>query len=148
MGDTGSLTLGFILSLLSVKFILSMGESVSMAGGASIVLVFSFLLVPCLDVCRVVLGRIRRKMNPFKPDKTHIHHKFLNMGFTPRRSLVLIQLLSLAFIMFTYAMIRMGMFAWFVLLIDMLIWTGVNVWFSLIINRKEYAVPQANLGRD
>ena len=139
MGDTGSLTLGFILSLLSVKFILSMGASASLAGGASLVLVFSFLLVPCLDVCRVMLGRIRRKMNPFKPDKSHIHHKFLNMGFTPRRALVLIQLLSLAFIVLTYLLIRMGMFAGFVLVIDLLIWTGVNVWFSVIISRKELA---------
>lgn len=139
MGDTGSLTLGFILSLLSIKFIGTMGASASLAGGASLVLVFSFLLVPCLDVCRVMLGRIRRKMNPFKPDKSHIHHKFLNMGFTPRRSLVLIQLLSLAFIAFTYFLIRMGMFAGVVLVLDLLIWTGMNVWFSLIINRKELA---------
>ena len=139
MGDTGSLTLGFILSLLSIKFIGTMGASASLAGGASLVLVFSFLLVPCLDVCRVMLGRIRRKMNPFKPDKSHIHHKFLNMGFTPRRSLVLIQLLSLAVIAFTYFLIRMGMFAGVVLVLDLLIWTGMNVWFSLIINRKELA---------
>lgn len=148
MGDTGSLTLGFILSLLSVKFILAMGETVSMAGGASLVLVFSFLLVPCLDVCRVVLGRIRRKVNPFKPDKSHIHHKFLNMGFSPRRSLVLIQLLSLAFIGFTYLLIRMGMFAGFVLLIDLLIWTLVNVWFSAIISRKGFMVSQVGMGRN
>ena len=140
MGDTGSLTLGIILSLLSVKFILSMGASASMAGGASLVLVFSVLLVPCLDVCRVMLGRIRRKMNPFKPDKSHIHHKFLDMGFTPRRSLVLIQLFSLTFIILTYALIRMGMLADFVFLIDLLIWIVANVWFSSIANRREYVV--------
>lgn len=146
MGDTGSLTLGFVLSLLSVKFILVMGGTVSMSGGASFVLVFSFLLVPCLDVCRVVLGRVRRKMNPFKPDKSHIHHKFLSMGFTPRRSLVLIQLLSLTFIVFTYVLIRMGIFAGIVLLIDLFIWTAINVWFSLIISRKGYVVSQVSMG--
>lgn len=146
MGDTGSLTLGFILSLLSVKFILSMGASASMKGGASLVLVFSFLLVPCLDVCRVMLGRVRRKSNPFKPDKSHIHHKFLNMGFSPRRSLVLIQLLSLAFIAITYILIRAGMFAGIVLLVDLMIWIGVNVWFSQIINRKAYALAEVNTG--
>lgn len=136
MGDTGSLTLGFILSLLSVKFILSTGTSSSFAGGAALVLVFSFLLVPCLDVCRVVLGRIRRKVNPFKPDKSHIHHKFLNMGFTPRRSLVLIQSMALGFIVFTYALIKMGMFAGWVFLLDLVIWIGMNVWFTRIISRK------------
>lgn len=136
MGDTGSLTLGFILSMLSVKFVLITGPSASMADGATLVLVFSFLLVPCLDVCRVVLGRVRRKVNPFKPDKSHIHHKFLNMGFTPRRSLVLIQSMALGFIVFTYFLIRMGMFAGFVLLLDLLIWSVMNVWFTRIISRK------------
>lgn len=147
MGDTGSLTLGFILSLLSIKFILSTGTSASMPGGTSLVLVFSFLLVPCLDVCRVMLGRIRRKTNPFKPDKSHIHHKFLNMGFTPRRSLVLIQLLSFAFIALTYFLIRIGMFAGVVLVLDLLIWTGMNVWFSMIVSRKEYVPAHVNAGR-
>lgn len=138
MGDTGSLTLGFILSFLSVKFVLSMGESASMAGGASLVLVFSFLLVPCMDVCRVVLGRIRRKAHPFKPDKSHIHHKFLNMGFTPRRALVLIQLLSVSFIVLTYLLIHWGIPASVVLLVDLLVWMLVHVWFGkLVTERKE-----------
>ncbi|MBR4923197.1 MAG: undecaprenyl/decaprenyl-phosphate alpha-N-acetylglucosaminyl 1-phosphate transferase, partial [Bacteroidaceae bacterium] len=95
MGDTGSLTLGFILSLFSVKYILLLSTDSSAVSGTPIVWVFSLLLVPCLDVCRVVLNRLQRKANPFKPDKTHIHHKFLMMGFSPRRSLVLIQLISL-----------------------------------------------------
>lgn len=138
MGDTGTLTLGFVLSLLVVKYVLSMGSSPSMAGGVSLVWVFSFLLVPCLDVCRVMLGRIRRKAHPFKPDKSHIHHLFLLMGFTPRRSLVLILLLSLSFVVLTYVLIRTGVSASLVFLADLLVWMLAHVWFhKLVAERKE-----------
>ena len=138
MGDTGSLTLGFILSLLSVKYILLLSTDSSAVSGTPIVWVFSLLLVPCLDVCRVVLNRIQRKANPFKPDKTHIHHKFLMMGFSPRRSLVFIQLISLFFIGFTVFLIYVGVLGYVVLLIDILVWTLMHLWFSHIIRRRAY----------
>ena len=138
MGDTGSLTLGFILSLLAVKYILLLSTDSSAVSGTPIVWVFSLLLVPCLDVCRVVLNRIQRKANPFKPDKTHIHHKFLMMGFTPRRALVLIQLISLFFIGFTVFLLYVGVLGYVVLLIDILVWTLMHMWFSHIIRRRAY----------
>ena len=138
MGDTGSLTLGFILSLLAVKYILLLSTDSSAVFGTPIVWVFSLLLVPCLDVCRVVLNRIQRKANPFKPDKTHIHHKFLMMGFSSRRSLVLIQLISLFFIGFTVFLLYVGVLGYVVLLIDILVWTLMHMWFSHIIRRRAY----------
>ena len=138
MGDTGTLTLGFLLSLLVVKYILCTGSSPSMAGGTSLVWVFSFLLVPCLDVLRVMLGRIRRKTHPFKPDKSHIHHLFLLMGFTPRKSLVLIQLLSISFVVLTYTLIRMGLPASLVFLVDLLVWMLIHVYLhKLLVERKK-----------
>ena len=138
MGDTGSLTLGFILSLFSVKYILLLSTDSSAVYGTPIVWVFSLLLVPCLDVCRVVLNRLQRKANPFKPDKTHIHHKFLMMGFSPRRSLVLIQLISLFFIGLTVFLIYVGVLGYVVLLIDILVWTLMHLWFTHIIRRRAY----------
>ena len=140
MGDTGSLTLGFILSLLAVKYLLFVSADSSAVYGTPIVWVFSLMLVPCLDVCRVVLNRLQRKENPFKPDKTHIHHKFLMMGFTPRRSLVLIQLMSLFFIGLTILLIHVGVLAYWVLILDILVWTLMHIWFSRIIRRKEYSM--------
>lgn len=144
MGDTGSLTLGFILSLLSVKYILFVSADSSAVYCTPIVWVFSLMLVPCLDVCRVVLDRLQRKANPFKPDKTHIHHKFLMMGFTPRRTLVLIQLMSLFFIGLTILLIHVGVLAYVVLLLDILVWTLMHLWFSHIIRRKAYYMSNPN----
>lgn len=136
MGDTGSLTLGFILSVMVVKYVSVMVQESSRLDGAPVVMAFSVLLVPSLDVCRVVLNRFRRRVHPFKPDKSHIHHKFLNMGFTPRRSMILIQLMAVAFIVLTLVLLRIGMLAPVVFILDILVWTLMNVWFSRIISRR------------
>ena len=136
MGDTGSLTLGFILSVMGVKYVSVMVQESSRLDGAPVVMAFRVLLVPRLDVCRVVLNRFRRRVHPFKPDKSHIHHKFLNMGFTPRRSMILIQLMAVAFIVLTLVLLRIGLLAPVVFILDILVWTLMNVWFSRIISRR------------
>lgn len=136
MGDTGSLTLGYVLSFLIIKFCIHSNICVGEMSGSSLVIAFSMLLVPCLDVCRVVLGRIHRHLNPFKPDRTHIHHKFLEMGFSPRRSMVYIQLMSVSFILFTILLFYWRVDATVVLGLDILIWIGLNMWYSRIIKQK------------
>ena len=137
MGDTGSLTMGYILSFLIVKFCMTFDGYESSAGGSPLVIAFSILLVPCLDVCRVVLGRIRRKAHPFKPDKTHIHHKFLAMGFNARRSLIIIQFMSTSFIIITATLVYVGMNSTLIFALDIIVWIALNLWFSRIIRRRQ-----------
>ena len=137
MGDTGSLTLGYTLSFLIVKFCMQV-DSVAMPNeGSPLVIAFSILLVPCLDVCRVVLGRIRRKSHPFKPDKTHIHHKFLAMGFSTSQSLIIIQFMSTAFIVVTTVLAFAGVNSTLIFLLDIVVWIALNMWFSRIIRRRQ-----------
>ena len=136
MGDTGSLTLGFILSVMVMKYCMYVPGDTEVVDGAPLVTAFSILLVPCLDVCRVVLGRVRRKVNPFKPDRTHLHHKFLALGLTARRSMLSIQLLAVSFIVVTYVLIYAGVNANFVFLFDVLVWTLLNMWLTRVIHSK------------
>ena len=136
MGDTGSLTLGFLLSFLVVKYCMYDGVEPPSIIGNPLIVSFSILFVPCLDVIRVVLGRARRKAHLFQPDKTHIHHKFLAMGFTPRASLILIQTISTAFIVGTVLGSFYGVNINILFWVDVLVWTGLNIWFSKIINRR------------
>ena len=140
MGDTGSLTLGFIISLLAVKYIVSMGRTESVVDGWPLVIAFSVLLVPCLDVFWVVLSRLKRRVHPFKPDRCHFHHKILNMGFTPRKALIFIELISIAFIAFTVLLVHVGVLAYWVFIYDVILWTLLNLWFSRIIRKKSYWV--------
>ena len=136
MGDTGSLTLGYILSFLVIKHCMYVGDDTFQTEGAPIVIAFSILLVPCLDVIRVVLGRLRRHKNPFLPDKTHIHHKFMSMGFTPRMSLILIQSISISLIILSLLLTHYHVDVNVVFFLDVAIWTGLNIWFSKVIAGK------------
>ena len=136
MGDTGSLTLGFLLSFLVIKY--SMYDpSLRVSPMSSPVLVsFSVLMVPCLDVVRVVMRRARNHKPLFLPDKSHIHHKFLAMGFSPRSALVTIQFVSACFCAFTMIAIHYMNNTW-VFVIDVVAWTLMHLWFDWIIAKEK-----------
>lgn len=137
MGDTGSLTLGYILSFFVIRYCMYEPDMLLLTMKSSPVLVsFSVLMVPCLDVVRVVLRRARNKKPLFMPDKTHIHHKFLAMGFSPRKVLVTIQLMSACFCVFTIVGIRY-LNNTLVFVIDVVVWTLLNLWFNRVIRKKE-----------
>lgn len=133
MGDTGSLTLGYILSFLAVKYSQNNLVVTSYTEGA-FVIAFSTLIVPSFDVIRVVMLRIRNGKSPFEADKNHIHHKFLAMGFTPRKALITILLISCSF-----SAINIFFMPWVnntVMLIgDITIWIGLNLWWDHLIKK-------------
>ena len=134
MGDTGSLTLGYILSFLTVQYTMNTYEDGIDYEGA-ILIAFSVLLVPCLDVVRVVLGRVRRGKDPFMPDKTHIHHKFLAMGFTPRKAMISILCISFLFCasnVFLVSYLNNTV----LFLCDVAVWTLMNLYISKLISRR------------
>ncbi len=80
MGDTGSLMIGLVNSILVIKFI-ETGSSYSFYPvNASPAIGFGILLVPLMDTLRVFSIRIMNGRSPFKPDRNHIHHVLLNHG--------------------------------------------------------------------
>ena len=83
MGDAGSLTLGYVISFLIIHLCVSNGSSPDRSN-PYLVIAFSTVLVPLLDVIRVVLHRLREHKNPFLPDKNHFHHKLLRTGMRVR----------------------------------------------------------------
>ncbi len=97
MGDTGSLTIGFILGTLFVKCsMVRANAEPPVVGGMPIVC--SFLIVPVFDVCRVVITRFIHRRPVFIADKNHIHHKMLRAGMTQHQALCSIMIMSLLFI--------------------------------------------------
>lgn len=70
MGDSGSLTIGFILAIQPLMF------SSSENKGRIILVVIAVLLVPILDVFSAIIRRTKLKISFFEPDRGHIHHKF------------------------------------------------------------------------
>lgn len=91
MGDTGSMFLGFMLAGISVT-----GAVKSVAAIALVVPVFA-LGLPILDTTFAIVRRLRGGVPIFKPDKGHLHHRLLNVGFTQRQAVLLMYVISALF---------------------------------------------------
>lgn len=126
MGDTGSLTLGYILSFLSIQYAAGMPPAIPGKEG-TLLIAFSALLVPLLDVVRVMGVRIRHGRHLFRPDKNHIHHKFLAMGFTHWQAMLSILLIACLMCVVTLTFVYWIDSTW-VLAVDVFVWSGLN-WF-------------------
>ena len=125
MGDTGSLTVGMMLCFLSLKLTMC-GLDDNTGNVHPMVLAFSPLLVPCCDVVRVYLHRVRNGKNPFLPDKNHIHHKLLALGIKQRNAMIIIVSVSTIFILLNILLSLYLNVNWIVLG-DILIWTLANI---------------------
>ncbi len=98
MGDTGSLLIGYLIAFLSAKLcMISVSGPVFEFKGAPI-FIFAILFIPLFDAARVFVERMRAGKSPFHPDKTHIHHKFLALGFSHRQTMVAILSIEVAVI--------------------------------------------------
>jgi hypothetical protein len=62
------------------------------------IFIFAILFIPLFDAARVFVERMRAGKSPFHPDKTHIHHKFLALGFSHRQTMVAIVLIEVVVI--------------------------------------------------
>ncbi|OUO96711.1 MraY family glycosyltransferase [Barnesiella sp. An22] len=135
MGDTGSLTIGMMLCFLSIRLVQCGADE----GGKILnpmILAFSPLIIPCFDVVRVYLHRVRNGKNPFLPDKNHIHHKLIAIGMKQRTVMILIIAVSL---LFTLGNILLSKYIEInlLLVIDIAIWTLVNIGLSRRIKKLQ-----------
>lgn len=80
MGDTGALTLGFVVGSLAVEGVLKGAATIALAAPLLV------LAVPLLDTSFVVAKRLYYRRPPFGADQNHFYHRFLRIGFSQRRT--------------------------------------------------------------
>ena len=86
MGDTGSLLIGLINSIMVIKFINIAGTTgTALPLQAAPAIGIAILIVPLLDTLRVFTLRILDRRSPFSPDRTHVHHFLLDLGYSHRQ---------------------------------------------------------------
>ena len=88
MGDTGATFLGFIMATMSVQGMFKMYSVISF------VVPFLMLGVPIFDVCFAVIRRISKGQSPMKPDRSHIHHKLIDMGLSQKQAVGTLYVIS------------------------------------------------------
>lgn len=134
MGDSGSLSLGYIISFLMIH-LSTVDVNPHVVSDYNMVFAFTTMLVPLLDVVRVVGHRLRNKKNPFLPDKNHIHHKLLRCGLRVRQVMVSICLLSLMFILINVTLIG-DINITYILGIDIVVWIVFHLILDVILHTR------------
>lgn len=100
MGDTGSLFLGFALACLSLKAISSP------ASGLQLPALFVLFGIPLADTALAILRRFMQGKHLFHADKEHIHHRFIEKGFSQRHVLAVIFMVTVMCGLFSLALIN------------------------------------------
>ncbi len=142
MGDTGSLTLGYLLAFLIIRYS-SCHPELMPCSGKTFTVAFTTLLIPIFDVFRVMLLRTRLHKPLFIADKNHIHHKLLSIDFSPRRSMLTILFMSGAF-----CVLNMTLVSYIncnvLLLVDIVLYTGINLWIDKVRDAHPSSVLSLN----
>ena len=84
MGDAGSLAVGFLLAFFAILLTQSAGANTCPMAPVII------LGLPIVDTLWVMIRRVAKGASPFSPDRTHVHHKILDLGFQHRFTVILI----------------------------------------------------------
>ena len=134
MGDTGSLTLGYLLSFLLVY----MGSMDKMGFPRGMLLMgFSTMIIPLMDIPRVMVARIREGRDPFTPDKNHIHHKLLRTGMKPIWTMATLLAVAVFLIAFTVVGVISGLDKTLILIVDILLGVVLHLVIDHFIKVKE-----------
>ena len=109
MGDTGSLVLGTIISILVIRFNeFNIDQSQPYAIGAVPAISFGILAYPLIDMLRVMIIRIMNRKSPFEADNNHLHHRLLTLGFSHKKATYTILSLNIIFIIILFALHQIG----------------------------------------
>lgn len=135
MGDTGALMIGLLISYMTIKFINinhELPDHISFKFNSSVATAICVIIIPVFDTIRVIILRLRKSQSPFKADRNHLHHQFLNLGYSHALSVMVISFISIFFLAIAVLLRNQG---------DMLILAIVLV-VCIIIN---YALKTAQL---
>ena len=134
MGDTGSMTLGYSMAFLAVSYAMN-NEHIKPFSEGAIVVAFSTLIIPVLDVARVMFVRWRAGKPVFFPDRNHLHHKLLRIGLSHRTAMLSILGFVLFFSLFNVVFVHY-INNNLVFVCDLVLWIGIHY----ILERKEKQV--------
>lgn len=88
MGDTGATFLGYILATLSITGLFKLYAIISFA------VPFLILGLPIFDICFAFLRRIAKGQNPMTADRSHVHHRLIDLGFSQKQTVAIAYLLT------------------------------------------------------
>lgn len=135
MGDAGSLIVGYSLAYLSIKYEMFNLTVIPYRPHAMMVS-FSLLFLPVMDLIRVALERIWHHKKIFAADKTHIHHLVLQTGATMHQTLIVLLLFYVSFLVINLLLVEHDLLtSTWVVLLDIVLY----FLFIAVVRRKKHA---------
>lgn len=96
MGDTGSNLLGYVIAFLAIHYTMSGMEKNS--SDYTIAIAWSVVFLPAYDTLCVIISRWRKGKPLFAPDRSHIHHKLLELGYSHKKVTAILLLFDILII--------------------------------------------------
>jgi UDP-N-acetylmuramyl pentapeptide phosphotransferase/UDP-N-acetylglucosamine-1-phosphate transferase len=138
MGDTGSLLIGLVCSILAIEFIEShnaLAVDHRWAFKAVPAVAIGIMILPLFDTLRVFTMRALRGKSPFSPDRTHIHHLLIDFGLSHMQATGVLVVVNIFFIIMVYALQDLGSVNLLLIIIGMAISLTALLYFS--VHRKK-----------
>ena len=88
MGDTGSTFLGYVLAVVSIQGLFKFYTIISFA------VPFLMLGLPIFDTCFAFIRRIAHGQSPMHADRSHVHHRLIDMGFSQKQAVAVLYIIS------------------------------------------------------
>lgn len=127
MGDSGSLMIGMVASILVIKFInVASSPTAAIPITSAVAIGVSLLIIPLADTIRVFTVRMFNRRSPFSPDRNHVHHLLLDRGLGHSTVTLICVSANILIIMLTY---------WFRFLGNTILITGL---FALCFSTMGY----------
>tara|TARA_B100000809_G_C15125148_1_gene525915 strand:- start:38 stop:1108 length:1071 start_codon:yes stop_codon:yes gene_type:complete len=97
MGDSGSLTIGFLFAVMAIELVEYDAQELpaSIKNISKPLLAMSILVFPLIDTIRVFTLRAINGVSPFTADRNHIHHRLIDLGLSHKQTVLIIYLFSL-----------------------------------------------------
>jgi len=111
MGDTGSLVLGTIMSVIVIRFNeFNIDQTQPFALASAPAVSFGILIYPLADTLRVFVIRALQFKSPFAADKNHLHHRLLTLGYSHKKATYTIIVINMLFIVPIILLHHLGVF--------------------------------------
>ncbi|GHV72550.1 undecaprenyl-phosphate alpha-N-acetylglucosaminyl 1-phosphate transferase [Bacteroidia bacterium] len=133
LGDSGSLTLGFVIAVCFVWFLkIHTIDDSSLLFQHPISIALSIIIIPVFDIGRVFFIRLLQGDSPFKPDRNHLHHHLIDVGLSHLQASLIFTAWNIILIALTLLIsIRLGLGSlWiFIMLVTLM------TLFTMVVNR-------------
>ncbi|MBR3619078.1 MAG: undecaprenyl/decaprenyl-phosphate alpha-N-acetylglucosaminyl 1-phosphate transferase [Bacteroidaceae bacterium] len=135
MGDAGSLFLGYVIAYLAIKYQMANEPNGFPYREESLLISFTLVFLPCIDVVRVAIQRKLRRRSMFEADKTHIHHRIMQIGLDMHQTLAVIITLFIVLCLINYGLYVGGLQMAYIMGIDIAIYS-LFIWIVELLKNE------------